>query len=95
MITRYEIIAKHEQTGKIWLIGYTPRRSRPGMIDAMRNVGDEMIARLPIGEKDVMTWTKAGRDARCQIGPWRIFYSGKTQIDCRGCEHPFIAAKTA
>lgn len=95
MITRYEIIAKHETTEQIWLIGYTPRRSRPGMMAAMRNVGEEMVARLEVGDQDLMTWPQGGRDARCNIGPWRIFYSGKTQVDCRGCEHPFIARKGA
>jgi hypothetical protein len=100
-ITRYEIIAKHEQTGKIWLIGYTPRKSRPGMLAAMRNVGDAMIAKLELTDETAMSWSRrcnrfaAGVNPCCHVGQWHVFFSGHTQRDCRGCEHPFIAAKTA
>ena len=51
MITRYEITARHPD-GRTYLVGYTPRKSRRGLLSAMQNVGGPMIEKLDIGEHD-------------------------------------------
>jgi hypothetical protein len=90
MTTRYEITARHAKTGLTFLIGYSPRVSRRGLIDAMQKFGDEIVRLLDIGPRDQMTFhTKPG--PHCIVGEWCIGFTGHTQRECRGREHPHIA----
>ena len=89
--TRYEIIAYHAATGRKLLVGYTPRLSRPGLIAAMRNVGDSLIEKLPILEADEMAFGTQPRP-HATIPGWWIGFSGRTQRDAKTLgELPFIA----
>lgn len=89
-MTRYEITATAE--GKqTFLIGYTPRLSRPGLLDAMRKHGDAIIAKLGIGDADEITWASKPRPHALTSG-WKIGFTGRTQNEARTLgEHPFIA----
>jgi hypothetical protein len=49
-ITRYEVVAR--RNGRAVLIGYTPHRSRPGLLAAMRKHGPELVEFLRPGEHD-------------------------------------------
>lgn len=88
--TRYEVIAKKAGDPHIWLIGYTPRKSRAGLVACMQNVGHEIVQKLGVGD-DKVSYTKTSKGAAVQIGDW-LFQFGNTQRECQGCEHKFIAA---
>ena len=90
MITRYEITAHHPD-GRTYLVGYTPRKSRRGLLSAMQNVGGPMIEKLDIGEDDEISFaTKPA--PRALTGEWIIAFTGRTQLDARSeGEHEFIA----
>ena len=91
MITRHEITARHPD-GRTYLVGYTPRKSRRGLLSAMQNVGGPMIEKLDIGEDDEITWATQPTP-RAFTGDWTIAFTGRTQRDARmESEHPFIAA---
>lgn len=88
--TRYEILAEHPD-GRKYLIGYTPRLSRVGLLNAMRARGDDLVAKLPIGENDVMRFETKPR-VHCTTSGWRIGFTGRTQRDARSMgEVQFIA----
>lgn len=90
MITRYEITAVHPD-GRKWLVGYTPRKSRPGLLAAMRNVAAPLMNKLPIGDADKIEWgTKPLPWA--SVSGFKIAFTGRTQLDAqREGELPFIA----
>jgi hypothetical protein len=89
--TRYEITARHPD-GRTFLVCYTPRVSRTGLQLAMQNVGDRLVAALPVGENDEMTWHTQPR-AHCKTSGWEIGFTGRTQRDAiMSGEMPFIAA---
>ena len=91
MLTRYEITARHPD-GRTYLVGYTPRKSRPGLLVAMRKFGAEIIDKLAVAEDDEITWATAPTP-RAFTGDWIIAFTGRTQRDARmEGEHPFIAA---
>jgi hypothetical protein len=74
-ITRYEVVAR--RNGRAVLIGYTPRRSRPGLIAAMRKHGPQLIEFLRPGEHDAILL--GGYPPDFVIGEWRVGFSGRTQ----------------
>lgn len=76
-LTRYEIAARHTD-GRAFLIGFTPRKSRPGILAAMRGRAPTIIAALGIREDSVLSW---GRDAATTSCGWRIAFTGRTQKD--------------
>lgn len=89
-MTRYEITAEAEGR-PTFLIGYTPRLSRLGLLDAMRKHGGAVIAKLGIGDADEITWHTQPRPHATTAG-WRIGFTGRTQAEARTLgEHPFIA----
>ena len=65
------------RNGRTVLIGYTPRRSRPGLIAAMRKHGEELVEFLRPGEHDSILLD--GYPPYFVIGEWRIGFSGRTQ----------------
>lgn len=78
MTTRYEIAAAHRD-GRHFLIGYTPRRSLPGLLAAMRNAGAAIIDALAIGEADMIDlFTRPSIHATVSNG-WTVRFSGRTQ----------------
>lgn len=91
MITRYEIAARHPD-GRAYLIGYSPRVSRIGLLNAIRKHGEQVIAKLEIGEAAQLTFGTRPRPFAI-TGEWRIEFTGRTQVDCRSTGAlPFIAA---
>lgn len=90
MITRYEITATHPD-GRAFLVGYTPRLSRPGLLAAMQNVGNAIVEKLAIGDDDALTFGTKPRPHAKTTG-WMIGFTGRTQRDAKQSgELPFIA----
>src|SRR5688572_17925293 len=91
--TRYEILATHPD-GRRFLVAYaggSPSRSR--LLCVMRERGEALIAKLGIGDEDVMTFDTKPRP-RAMTSGWTIAYTGRTQREVRGAGHeaPFIGA---
>ena|ERR1044072_9784657 len=87
--TRYEIVA--ERDSDRLLIGYTPRKSRHGLLAAMQHVGQAIIERLNVGENDEITWQTKPYIHAITSG-WRIGFSGRTERDAiLSGELPFVA----
>jgi hypothetical protein len=90
-MTRYEI-AIRDNGRATYLVGYTPRLSRRGLLDAMRKVGPAIVDRLGITDSDVLTLPTQPRPF-CQVGGWRIGFTGRTQRDAKNERPlPWIAA---
>lgn len=80
--TRYEIAATAAD-GRRFLVGYTPRKSRQGLLIAMQNVGPELVAALGIGEDDEMRFVTKPR-IHCAIGADVVVgFTGRTENDTR------------
>lgn len=82
--TRYEVTATHRDYPSM-LLGYTPRKTRPGLVDVLLQHSDKFVELTGTHsvEKDRKTFvTDTG---------WIIQFSGRTQRDayCNG-ERPFI-----
>ena len=90
MITRYEITAQHATTGVTFLVGYWPRVSRLSLLAIMLKFGDLIIRRLITGVPHHIV-LHSQPWPRCIVGQWRIGFTGRTQRECRGREHPHIA----
>lgn len=89
--TRYEVTARHPD-GRTFLVAYTPRLSRPGLLNAMRGCAVAMIAKLPIGAADIVNWATRPR-VHAMIGEWTVGFTGRTQLQAKQeGEHPFIKA---
>jgi len=90
-MTRYEI-AVRDNGRPLYLIGYSPRLSRRGLLDAMRKVGPAIIDRLGITDQDVVTWATKPRPY-CQMGGWWIGFTGRTQNEANNVgKLPWIGA---
>lgn len=79
--TRYEIAAKHPD-GRAVVVAYTPRKSRPGILAAMRRRGPELVAALAVSDDHELTWTKGLDGWGANLGNgWRVAFTGRTQLD--------------
>ena len=87
--TKYEITA--ERDGRTFLIAYSGQVSRAGLLKAMQHRADAVIARLEIGADAEMTFACQPR-VHATVCGWKIGFTGRTQIDARGSEYPYIAA---
>lgn len=85
--TRYELVAKHVETGRQILIAYSMRRSRRTLYECLRQRLDHL---LPVLGSAEIQWGKRAADG-LRLGQYHIHYTGRTQRDCEGREHPFIA----
>lgn len=89
--TRYEITATHPD-GRAWLVGYTARPSRHGLLNLMRQHAGKLIQILGIGEQDQMTFGTKPR-AHATVSGWTVGLTGRTQREAKqGGELPWIAA---
>jgi hypothetical protein len=88
-MTRHEIAARHRSGHKL-LIGYTPHKSRPGLLAAVQRHSLEIIAVLGISESsDIIT--EAQPPHCCRIGEWCIVFTGRTEVQAkREGELPFF-----
>ena len=90
--TRYEIVAEHAE-GKRYLVGYTARKSRYGLLRAMQNVGNALIEQCQIGESDKISWHTRPHP-HCFTSGWCIGFTGRTQRDTiLTGEPPYVATK--
>jgi hypothetical protein len=76
-MTRYEIAARHRDGHKL-LIGYTPHKSRPGLLATVQKHGLEIIAVLGISESDQII-IEIQPPYCCRIGEWCIVFTGRTE----------------
>ena len=74
--TRYEVVLEH--AGKQWLVGYTSRRSRPGLLATMRKEGRDILAITEMPE-DAEVRAEYGALVFSQGSV--IKFSGRTQRD--------------
>jgi hypothetical protein len=81
--TRYEVILTRADGSKA-LLGYTGRKSRPGLFAVARGKADALIADLKLGDDSVMTWTKG--EMHFSKVDAKVSFSGRTQRDaiCEG-----------
>jgi len=87
--TRYEVVLTTPD-GRRLLVGYTPRKSKPGVLRAAQRVGQQIIAAMPgLTDEHRMTWAAGGFNLGNGA---RIALSGRTQRDAimAGDELPFL-----
>jgi hypothetical protein len=75
--TRYEVAAIQGET-RI-RIAYTMRRSRPGLLEACRNNGPEIIKALAVSDSQMLMFIKANGQWVIELGSWVIRFTGRTQ----------------
>ena len=88
--TRYEVVLTLADGVKL-LVGYTPRRTRAGLVAAVQFQSGAILARMPgLTDEASMTATRAAVDFGNGA---RAAFSGRTQREaiCAG-ELPFVAA---
>jgi len=87
--TRYEAVLTLPD-GRKWLVAYCGRKSRAGLLAAVRERGKAILARLPAEAADGDLLWKGGRFVF--TGGTTIAWSGRTQRDaiCNG-ELPYVA----
>ena len=87
--TRYEaVVERHDGTKR--LLAYSGRKSRQGLLAAIRQRGQAVLAFLALSETDQMTWEKGA----FALGTGNaIRWSGRTQRDAiMEGELPYIEA---
>lgn len=80
-MTRYEIAARHPD-GRQYLIAYAVRVSRPGLMDALRGVGEAIIQKCEVGGKDMMSFHTTPR-IHAAVSGWTIGFTGRTQLQAK------------
>lgn len=80
MITRYEIIAS--KGNRSYLIGYTPRVSRSGLLAVMQRHGPDIIRVIDIKEEDEIRWYTSPR-VHAEVAGWFIGFTGRTQKEAQ------------
>src|SRR5262245_5294671 len=76
-MTRHEIAARHRY-GHELLIGYTPHKSRPGLLAAVQQRSLEIVLVLGASESDEII-VEAEPPHCCRIGEWCIVFTGRTE----------------
>jgi hypothetical protein len=80
-MTHYEIAACHRSGHKL-LIGYTPHKSRPGLLATVQGHRPEAIAFLGIRESDEII-VETQPPYCCHIGEWCIVFTGRTEVQAK------------
>jgi hypothetical protein len=84
--TRYEVILTHQvgyPHGQRLLVGYTPRRSRPGLVEVMRQHGDAIIAITGLQDSHITVYKPDTKTYNLGPDGWSVTFSGRTQIDAQ------------
>ena len=84
--TRYEVILTNGggyPQGQLLLVGYTPRRSRPGLLEVMRQHGDAIIAVTGLSDRHIPVYTPSTKTYHLGFDGWSVTFSGRTQIDAQ------------
>jgi hypothetical protein len=90
--TRYEITAVElANPENCYLIGYSPRRSKIGLLNAMRKFGDQIVEKTGLTDDDEMVWSGGLRSSVVVVG-WKFAFTGRTQKEAQsGNEIKWIA----
>lgn len=76
--TRYEVIA--EYAGGSWLVGYTARTGKGGLMAVVRRNDCELIERLEVGEESTCSVSGGRLGARLDMSHGAVVrFSGRTQ----------------
>ena len=88
-ITRYEVAAK-SPSGKAYLVSYSLRLSRRGLLAAMQGRGDALIELIGITDDDQFSFSTKPRPF-AKIKDWWIGFTGRTRRDAENeGELPFV-----
>lgn len=88
--TRYEIALTNGVTR--YLVGYTPRKGRPGLLECVQRVGADVIRVTGLSERAIATWPDT-RTMDLGENGWRVTFTGRTQIEAQDSrELPFVRA---
>ena len=89
-MTRYEVIGETANNRR-FLVGYTPRKSRRGLLAIMQRHGDPLIDLLAIGENDQITFAMKPRIHAAIENGAVVKFTGRTQCDAENeGELPFL-----
>lgn len=80
--TRYEVLAT--KGAEQFIVGFTPRVSRMGLLRVMQGVGDFLIVQCGIGAADEITFgfNHGSKPlAYAEVSGWRIGFTGRTERD--------------
>jgi hypothetical protein len=92
MITRYEITATHSD-GRAFLVAYTPRLTRPGLLHAIQVRSEAIVAKLGAAVGDRFDVHLKPR-IHATLAGWTIGFTGRTQHEAKMAgELPFIAGR--
>lgn len=76
--TRYVIVASHPDHPSV-IVGFTPRLSRVGLLNALRSRGEEIIEHCQINESNQITFHTRPR-VHAKVGNgWTIGFTGETE----------------
>ena len=86
--TRYEVVLSNGTAS--YLVGYTSRKSRPGLMACIRQHGPAILRITELSESARFTWS--GPIAHLGENNWTIRFSGRTQRDalCTHTELTFV-----
>lgn len=77
--TRYEVVA-HGPAGETIRVGFTRRRSRPGLMEVLRSRGEELVEAMDVGDDDRLTLhTKPNVHATFEPCGWTVGFTGRTE----------------
>lgn len=79
MTTKYEITARHSD-GRSFLIGFTARKSRVGLLAVLRDRGDEILVKCGFTDGAKAEYTK-GRFPCVLSEGWTIGFTGRTKLE--------------
>lgn len=79
--TRYETVLTNGHD--TYLLGYTSRHSRMGLLHILRARGSAVIARTTMPQTAVISFTEwKTRGFDLGFGSWRVRFTGRTQREC-------------
>jgi hypothetical protein len=90
--TKYEItLSCGAQT---YLVAYSGRKSKQGLISAIRGRGLDILAITKLDESAAFTFTSA---TSAQLGDWVVRFTGRTQRDaiCTRSEYRYVGTVAA
>lgn len=92
--TRYEVTLTNGRT--TYLLGYTSRRSRQGLLDVLRLRGSDVVEKTSMPENAIISfvhWNTIGFDLG--FDSWHVRFTGRTQREAIvSGEHDYIGHMT-
>lgn len=93
--TKYEVTVSNDR--ETYLVGYTARKSRRGLVDAIQRRGQDMLAVLALSDDARFEFTKTSQ-IEARLGDWWVVrFTGRTQKDalCTHSEYRYIGTEAA